>query len=398
MWDVFISHAWEDKDTIARPLATALLKAGLKVWYDEFTLKLGDSLRRSINLGLSQSRYGVVILSPYFFDKEWPQRELDGLVAREVSSGKIILPVWHNVTREDVEHFSPVLADRLGVSTANGLDSVVQEILCVVKPRVIPISGSVKKRKYISEELLEPQNDFLQKIEMGDTTEKILFYIYYMFDKYETNYDIIKEYYLEAVRGFGLNSYEHDFDRLLEKHDFIVEPFKRQELRIKFLHPEFLEAVGESFCKNKNITGGILLVVAEKRDMIYRWCVPHIICEHFEKLSEESRELLFMFAKDEESGLRYDVARAIDDHFEKIPEKYRRLLFVLARDRNAFVRTGVAMAIGRNFDKSPLKYRKLLQKFRSDTSVLDRIREHKEEGVPEWLIEAMKILERELDL
>ena len=135
MWDVFICHAWEDKDTIARPLAHALQKEGLRVWYDEFTLKVGDSLRRSIDHGLSESRYGVVILSPHFFAKEWPQRELDGLVAKEINSGKIILPIWHNITRKDVERHSPPLADKLAVSTANGLDKVLQELLRVINPK-----------------------------------------------------------------------------------------------------------------------------------------------------------------------------------------------------------------------------------------------------------------------
>ena len=129
MWDVFISHAWTDKEDIARPLAEALRRKGLRVWYDEFTLTLGDSLRRSIDRGLAESRYGVVILSPNFFAKEWPQKELDGLAAREVDSGKVILPVWHNVKWEDVRRFSPTLADKLAVSTAKGIDAVVEEIL-----------------------------------------------------------------------------------------------------------------------------------------------------------------------------------------------------------------------------------------------------------------------------
>ncbi len=133
MWDVFISHAWEDKEDIARPLAETLRRRGLRVWYDEYTLTLGDSLRRSIDRGLAQSKYGIVILSPNFFAKEWPQRELDGLVAKEVSSGKTILPVWHNVTWEDVRPFSPILADKLAVSTAKGLDVVVEEILRVLR-------------------------------------------------------------------------------------------------------------------------------------------------------------------------------------------------------------------------------------------------------------------------
>jgi hypothetical protein len=120
MWDVFISHAWEDKEAVARPLAHKLSEAGINVWYDEFALTLGDSLRRSIDRGLAVSRYGLVILSPDFFNKGWPQRELDGLTTREIRSGKVILPVLHRLTHTDVERFSPTLADKVSVSTTAG--------------------------------------------------------------------------------------------------------------------------------------------------------------------------------------------------------------------------------------------------------------------------------------
>jgi len=83
-WDAFISHASEDKDSFVRPLATALASFGVNIWYDEFTLELGDSLSQSIDKGLAKSRYGVVVLSKSFMSKSWPQRELSGLVAREV--------------------------------------------------------------------------------------------------------------------------------------------------------------------------------------------------------------------------------------------------------------------------------------------------------------------------
>src|SRR4051794_37563050 len=120
--DIFISHAREDKEDVARPLAEALRRQGLVVWYDEYVLRLGDSLRQVIDKGLSSSRFGVVILSPSFFSKEWPQRELNGLLARESANGvKVLLPVWHKITFEDVAHFSPLLADKLAVSTDRGL-------------------------------------------------------------------------------------------------------------------------------------------------------------------------------------------------------------------------------------------------------------------------------------
>ena len=133
-WDLFISHASEDKDEFVRPLADALKKIGFSVWYDEFTLTIGDNLRRSINKGLAQSRYGLVVLSPDFFKKEWPKRELDGLTTRELRGEKVILPVWHNVDREYVAKFSPTLANKFAVSTEKGIDKVVEEILKAVKP------------------------------------------------------------------------------------------------------------------------------------------------------------------------------------------------------------------------------------------------------------------------
>lgn len=128
-WDVFICHAREDKDKFVRPLAEALRQYGLKVWYDEFTLKIGDHLRRSIDRGLAHSQYGIVVLSPDFFAKEWPQIELDGLVALEMNGRKLILPVWHNVTVQDVRRYSPTLADRVAANSTEGIDTVLGKLL-----------------------------------------------------------------------------------------------------------------------------------------------------------------------------------------------------------------------------------------------------------------------------
>jgi hypothetical protein len=111
-----------------RPGSEQLRQAGYQVWYDEFALKLGNSLRRSIDRGLVEADYGIVILSPAFFAKAWTGIELGGLTALNAKSNKIILPVWHKVNRSDVERFSPILADKLSVSTYDGLAAVVAAI------------------------------------------------------------------------------------------------------------------------------------------------------------------------------------------------------------------------------------------------------------------------------
>jgi hypothetical protein len=131
-WDVFISHASEDKAEVAAPLADALRRGGVRVWLDKQELQIGDSLREKIDDGLADSRFGIVILSPNFFSKPWPRREINGLMALEEGGQKVILPVWHTVTKEQVAQYSPMLADRLSANTADGIRSVVRALLAVI--------------------------------------------------------------------------------------------------------------------------------------------------------------------------------------------------------------------------------------------------------------------------
>lgn len=140
LYDAFISHASEDKDDFVRPLARRLDEEHISVWYDEFELKVGDSLRRSIDRGLAQSRFGIVVLSPSFFAKQWPQRELDGLVARETASGtRVILPIWHRIGRDEVLAQSPTLTDLHAVLSSAGLDEVVRKLRRVIRPQGSPL-------------------------------------------------------------------------------------------------------------------------------------------------------------------------------------------------------------------------------------------------------------------
>lgn len=125
-YSAFISHASEDKESFVEPLMEALSQMECRVWYDKIELEVGDSLRRSIDRGLSNSEYGIVVLSPAFFAKNWPQYELDGLTAKEMAGGKkVILPIWHNVDRDDVLRYSPALADKVALLTK---DLSVQEV------------------------------------------------------------------------------------------------------------------------------------------------------------------------------------------------------------------------------------------------------------------------------
>lgn len=133
-YDAFISHASEDKEVLVRSLAEALQARGILIWYDEFELRVGDSLRRSIDKGLAKSRFGIVVLSSAFFAKNWTQYELDGLVAKEMIGGKVILPIWHKISKDEVMSYSPSLADKLALSTSQyTVDELADQIAEVVK-------------------------------------------------------------------------------------------------------------------------------------------------------------------------------------------------------------------------------------------------------------------------
>lgn len=135
-YDVFISHASEDKDALVRPLADALTSLGVVVWYDDFTLRVGDSLRRKIDQGIASSRFGIVVLSDAFFKKGWPQYELDGLVTRAVSNEQIILPLWHGISKDQVMRQSPSLADKVALRTSDyTVEEIANELADVIRSR-----------------------------------------------------------------------------------------------------------------------------------------------------------------------------------------------------------------------------------------------------------------------
>jgi hypothetical protein len=132
-WDVFLSHASEDKDAVAVPLRDALTARGVTVWLDKTEMRLGDSLRRKIDAGIRSSRMGIVVLSESFFSKGWTNHELDGLVTRTVAGEQSLLPIWHGVDASDVRHYSPSLADKVALSTADvDIEQIAEQIAEVV--------------------------------------------------------------------------------------------------------------------------------------------------------------------------------------------------------------------------------------------------------------------------
>lgn len=191
-YDLFISHATEDKDDFVRPLAQRLVESGLAVWYDELSLKPGDSLRQSIDKGLSESKYGLVVFSPNFFSKKWTQWELDGLVQRHLASDHtIIIPIWHNIDANTVYSLSPSLANIVAVKSTVGIDRIAEQVVSVIKPfsasaPTPSLSSSIPQqhkelppsfRKQITIGIEELYKFAMKQLKLGDFPERLVLYL-----------------------------------------------------------------------------------------------------------------------------------------------------------------------------------------------------------------------------
>lgn len=152
-YDFFISHASEDKKSFVRPLAKELMKLGFKVWYDEFTLKMGDSLFEEISNGIKNSKYGIVVISKKFFEKEWTKKELQGLFSKEIfTNSNLILPIWLEIDAKEVYTFSPILADKMSIPVKkNEIDKALTAILEKSNVETIDCKTVYNKIKFLND-------------------------------------------------------------------------------------------------------------------------------------------------------------------------------------------------------------------------------------------------------
>jgi hypothetical protein len=134
MYDVFISHASEDKQDFVDPLVARLQDAGIRVWYDALEMQWGKSLREQIDNGIKRSKFAILVLSKHFFAKKWPQRELDGILAKEGITGSTPLPIWHNITQEELYEFSPTLSGLFAYTTSKySVDDICKSLELILE-------------------------------------------------------------------------------------------------------------------------------------------------------------------------------------------------------------------------------------------------------------------------
>ncbi|WP_315306504.1 TIR domain-containing protein, partial [Enterococcus devriesei] len=116
-YDIFISYASEDSEYVDK-LEKSFKNANFSVWIDKSNIGWGQSIRQSIDNGLAKSKFELIVLSSKYIQKHWTGYELDGILNKESSTGRqMVLPLWHNVTKDEIDKKSPSLSNRLALDT-----------------------------------------------------------------------------------------------------------------------------------------------------------------------------------------------------------------------------------------------------------------------------------------
>lgn len=119
-YDVFISHASADKEEYVDKLKAALDKLKVKIFYDKDSIQWGDNWKEKILEGVEKSEFAIIVISEKFFGREWTEKELSEFLNRQNRNGqKIILPILHNISMEDLRNKYPDIADIQALNTKN---------------------------------------------------------------------------------------------------------------------------------------------------------------------------------------------------------------------------------------------------------------------------------------
>lgn len=254
-YDIFISHASEDKDTFVRPLAKKLELEGCSIWYDELSLQIGDSIIDSIQEGIKKSKYGLIVLSKNFITKKWTRKELNAIQSKELLFDEnIILPIWHNVTSLEVFNFSPFLMDKFALDSNNcTIDQIVEKIKSRINLQVISKSQILE----IIEGVINSSTLERKKIEMD------------MLHRFDNLFLFIEEYYKLLMDG---NDDEDDFTE--------TNRINLLQLRRRFNIPESVWLYCEKFPRTSVTCTRELLKKWINRKLTYDQCAElHVLID-----------------------------------------------------------------------------------------------------------------------
>jgi len=223
MWDAFISHAGEDKEDFAEPLANELENLGLNVWYDDFELSVGDHIPSEIERGLNNSDYGIVVLSEAFFEKSWTQEELNSLIQRDVSeSDKVILPICYEISPTEVQSHHTLLGKRYLISgNSSSVSEVAEELYQeILKNSTQPISSDDLEK--FDPETLDYIADVIGRTKKGTEIKQLFERI-----NFEIDWDDAKEGSIhEYIATFPVEAKERGIDLEGARKNTIFEKLK----------------------------------------------------------------------------------------------------------------------------------------------------------------------------
>jgi len=135
MLDFFLCHSSDDKDSFVRPLADYLINFGATVFYDEYSIKLGDSLFDTINKGIGQAGCGVIVISPSFLDKGWTNAELRSLFSLQLNGALRIIIIYHEITYKEVTQKYPLLADLVSTDSKSGIEKICLKLFEAIEKK-----------------------------------------------------------------------------------------------------------------------------------------------------------------------------------------------------------------------------------------------------------------------
>jgi hypothetical protein len=253
-YDVFISHAVEDKESIANELYKKLDKKGLKVWYSGSDLKVGDRLAESIHDNLDQCRFGVTILSPTYLSKIWTLNEFFFFMKRDMDGNKTILPVLYNITPEELAAKFTPMANIVAIRSDRGIDFVADKLFEEIQKQhsldkksvLQPVISAFKRRSVIIA--------ILAVIVSG------ILYVSVNFANFKPSTDLIEQTIRQRIELLQQKT-DHDLHTMIETAHGRIAPAEK----IKDLYSTYINT--DSYYRNEYILKTGYTIIRARRNV-----------------------------------------------------------------------------------------------------------------------------------
>lgn len=164
----FLSYASEETE-LASKLVQGFSSKGIKIWYAPIELKVGDKVLDSIERGMKESEYAILLISNNYLNKGWTKYEMDVLIRENIEKDRKILPIWHEVTKEQVEEKISGLAGIFALNSAIGAENLVGKLVEAMTNSA-PLLGVIPSWESPKWRFLEGRGEIRLQTESGPVT------------------------------------------------------------------------------------------------------------------------------------------------------------------------------------------------------------------------------------